>query len=82
MCTYLTLLLDSAHQILHRGEEPDPDNSADGSHRQSCSEGEVGSLRGVHKKVPQPFLPLQGRLKTPSFQLQEPTGSQPNLLTP
>ena len=35
LCTYLTLLLDSAHQILHRGEEPDPDNSADGSYRQS-----------------------------------------------
>ena len=35
LCTYLTLLLDSAHQILHRGEEPDPDNNADGSYRQS-----------------------------------------------
>ena len=34
-----------------------------------------GSLRGVHRKVPQPFLPLQGRLKTPSFHLQEPTGT-------
>ena len=39
-----------------------------------------GSLRGVHRKVPQPFLPLRGRLKTPSFQLQEPTGSQPKPL--
>ena len=39
-----------------------------------------GSLRGVHRKVPQPFLPLRGRLKTPSFQLQEPTGSQPKTL--
>jgi len=44
------------------------------------AEGEVGSLRGVHKKVPQPFLPVQGRRKTPSFQLQEPTGSQPKPL--
>jgi len=44
------------------------------------AEGEVGSLRGVHKKVPQPFLPLQGRRKTLSFQLQEPIGSQPKPL--
>jgi hypothetical protein len=35
MSTYLPLLLDSIHQILHRGEEPHPDTSADGSHRQS-----------------------------------------------
>jgi len=36
------------------------------------AECEVGSLRGVHKKAPQPFLPLQGHLQTPSFQLSEP----------
>jgi hypothetical protein len=35
MSTYLPLLLDSTHQILQRGEESDPDTSADGSHRQS-----------------------------------------------
>ena len=65
MSTYLPLLLDSIHQILQRSEGPDPDTSADGSHRQ-C---ELGSLRGVCKKAPETFLPLQGHLQTPSFQL-------------
>ena len=35
LSTYFPYSLDSAPQILHRGEEPDPEASADGSHRQS-----------------------------------------------
>jgi hypothetical protein len=43
----------------------------------SIARAEQGLLRGVRKKVPKPFLPLQGRLKTPSFQLEEPYRNLP-----
>jgi hypothetical protein len=44
------------------------------------AECEVGSLKGVHKKAPQPFLPHQGHLQTPSFQLSEPCRNLPKAL--
>ncbi len=43
-------------------------------------ECDLGSLTGVRKKVPQPFLPLHGHLKRLfSFEPENPTGTWRNL---
>ena len=64
--TNFPCLLDQALQIVHKGNKVDPDTSAHPLVARAVWGEE--SLRGVHKKVPQPFLPLQGPLESQLFQ--------------
>ncbi len=63
---YFPFLLDWALQTLHKGHKLDPDTSTHPLFARAVFS--KGLQRGVHKKVPMPFLSLQGPLKTQPFQ--------------
>ena len=69
--TYFPFPLDWALQTLYKGYKLDPDTSA--HHLVARTVWGKGSLRGVHKKAPQPFLPLLGPLEPQPFQFLHQT---------